>query len=199
MWPSATSSEPRPIGRRTPGAVGRRLGVCLAALAVAAVAHPAALISVEEALASAFPGGHPERQTVFLTEDQLDAVERAAGERPGSALVTRFEVIRDGRTIGWAYLDTHRVRTLPETVLVVLDREGSVRRVEVVTFREPLEYLPPDSWYGQFVGRDLDEELDLKRAIRPVIGATLTARATTTAVRRVLAIHEALGHPGDDR
>ena len=168
-------------------------------MAVAAVALTAALISVEEALASAFPGGDAERQTVFRTEDQLDAVARAAGERPGSALVTRFEVVTHGRTIGWAYLDTHRVRTLPETVLVVLDRDGSVRRVEVVVFREPLEYLPPDSWYGQFVGRDLDEELDLKRAIRPIIGATLTARATTAAVRRVLAVHQALGHPGDDR
>ncbi|MDH3816392.1 MAG: hypothetical protein OEV48_17995 [Acidobacteriota bacterium] len=35
----------------------------------------------------------------------------------------------------------------------------------------------------------MDDELALKRDIRPVTGATLTARATTEAVRRVLAIH----------
>ena len=42
----------------------------------------------------------------------------------------------------------------------------------------------------------LDEELELKRAIRPVTGATLTARATSDAVRRILAIHDVGVHAG---
>ena len=41
----------------------------------------------------------------------------------------------------------------------------------------------------QYDGEKLDDDLSLKRDIRPVTGATLTARATTEAVRRVLAIH----------
>ena len=74
--------------------------------------------------------------------------------------------------------------------MVVLDADGTVRRVEVVTFREPLEYMPRDGWYEQYDGQELDDDLTLKREIRPVTGATLTARATTEAVRRVLAIHK---------
>ena len=38
-------------------------------------------------------------------------------------------------------------------------------------------------------GRKLDDDLALKRGIRSVTGATLTARATTEAVRRILALH----------
>jgi Na+-translocating ferredoxin:NAD+ oxidoreductase RnfG subunit len=74
--------------------------------------------------------------------------------------------------------------------MVVIDPSGAVRRVEVVSFREPLDYVPREGWYRQFDGEELDDDLQLKRDIRPVTGATLTARATTDAVRRVLAIHQ---------
>jgi len=80
----------------------------------------------------------------------------------------------------------------------VLDTDGTVRRVEVVTFREPLEYMPRKGWYEQYQGQELDDDLALKRDIRPVTGATLTARATTEAVRRILALH-AIVSDGDQR
>ena len=68
----------------------------------------------------------------------------------------------------------------------------------MVSFREPLDYLPREGWYRQFDGEQLDDDLQLKRDIRPVTGATLTARATTEAVRRVLAIHQ-VAEGGADR
>jgi hypothetical protein len=70
-----------------------------------------------------------------------------------------------------------------------------VARLEVLAFAEPEEYLPRARWYGQFLGRALDDELNLGRGIRGVSGATLTARATTRAVRRVLAVHAVLQEP----
>ena len=170
-----------------------RLAVLAMALAGGVgVARAAVLISIDEALAAAFPKAICERETIFLTEAQLDEVEDSAGHRPASAMVTRFRAASGGSTIGWAYVDSHRVRTLPETLMVIIDPAGSVTRVEVVAFREPLDYLPPRSWYAQFDGQDLGEDLELKRSIRPITGATLTARATTDAVRRVLAVHESI-------
>jgi electron transport complex protein RnfG len=147
------------------------------------------LITVEEALELAFPDATTERQTLFLSDEQRRMVAEESGAEVSSALATRY-VARggDGAVRGWAYLDTHRVRTLPETVMVVLDADGTVRRVEVVAFREPLEYMPGKGWYEQYEGQELDDDLALKRDIRPVTGATLTARATTEAVRRVLAL-----------
>lgn len=161
-----------------------------AALLVSGAAWATVLITVDEALALAFPGATTERQTLFLSGEQRDRVAEDSGAEVMSSLATRY-VARgaDGAVRGWAYLDTHRVRTLPETVMVVLDADGMVRRVEVVTFREPLEYMPRRGWYEQYEGQKLDDDLALKRDIRPVTGATLTARSTTEAVRRVLALH----------
>jgi hypothetical protein len=191
----ATSSD-RTAGR---AAVGVPVVVALAFASVAALpASSTVLVTVEEALAAAFPDAELVRESLFLDDDQLERAEELAGRRPHSGLVTRYRAIADGQLVGWAYLDTHRVRTLPETLMIVISPDAVVVRVEVVAFREPLEYIPPDGWYEQFDDRVLDDELELKRAIRPVTGATLTARATTDAVRRVLAIHRAVTGTGPE-
>ena len=45
-------------------------------------------------------------------------------------------------------------------------------------------------------GRGLTDDLAVNRAIRPIAGATLTARAASEAVRRVLAIDQVIGGTG---
>lgn len=178
----------------------RRFLELLAAVLVAAASSTAGstvLLSVEEALALAFPGAVPTRETVFLSEAQIGDAAAFSGTEIPSSLVTRYVATgRDGTVHGFGYLDTHRVRTLPETVLIAVGPDGTVKRVEVVVFREPSEYKPREGWYGQFEGQQLDRDLALERDIRSVTGATLTARATTEAVRRVLAIHRALASGG---
>lgn len=168
-----------------------RLLSLIAVLLVGSTAGATVLITVEEALKLSFPDATTERQTLFLSNEQQEKAGMDSGTEVSSALATRYAAKgAAGKVVGWAYLDTHRVRTLPETLLIVVDVDGSVRRVEVVTFREPLEYMPREGWYEQYEGQELDADLALKRDIRPVTGATLTARATTEAVRRVLAIHK---------
>jgi Na+-translocating ferredoxin:NAD+ oxidoreductase RnfG subunit len=166
-------------------------------LLIGSPAWATTLITVDEALNLAFPDGIIERETVFLTDEQRQTAEKKGGSEVSSSIVTRYAATGDDEVVlGWAYLDTHRVRTLPETLMIVLHPDGTVRKVEVVTFREPLEYMPRESWYQQYQGQELNDDLALKRDIRPVTGATLTARATTEAVRRVLAVHETITASG---
>jgi hypothetical protein len=165
---------------------------CAIALFAVAPAGAKVLVTVEEALASAFPGCDISRETVFLTEQELSAAAELAGEAVDRPLTVRYQARREGSLVGVAYFDVHRVRTLEETLLVVVTPDGSVGRVEVVSFDEPLDYLPREGWYRQFDGRPLDDDLDLDRAIRSVSGATLTAIAATAATRRMLAVHRVL-------
>jgi len=157
-------------------------------------------LSVEEALELAFPECELERSSVFLTKEQRKAAEKLACEEIDSRMELLFTATsrnEDGAPTlaGWAYVDSHLVRTKRETLLVVLGPDSRIRRLEVLAFAEPREYLPRAKWYAQFVGKELDEDLRIKGDIRGVTGATLTARATTSAVRRVLAVHLVAG-PG---
>lgn len=183
---------PRP--QRSAGWLTLAAGAALHLLA-AAPAAARVLLTVDEALALAFPGAAIERRTVFLTDEQMVRAAELAGQRPASAIVHPYVATHDGELVGTAYFDSHVVRTLAETVMVAVDAEGRVGRVEVLSFDEPPDYLPREAWYRQFDGRPLDAELELRRAIRPVAGATLTARATTDAARRVLALHRVIEGP----
>ena len=173
-----------------------RWGSCsratLALLALAAPARAEVLLTQQEALKLAFPGCEIERGTVFPTKEELERARKLAGVDLPGAIFHPYVARKDGRVVGTAYFDAHRVRTLPETVMVVVDLEERVQRVEVLSFDEPREYLPRGAWYEQFRGKGLDADLALRRKIPPVSGATLTARATTEAVRRVLALHRIL-------
>ena len=157
------------------------------------------LLTADEALALAFPGCAVERATIYLTERELAAANELAGSALGSAVVHPYRARQGERTCGTAYFDTHRVRTLAETVMVALDAEGRLARVEVLSFDEPLDYLPRGGWYERFAGRPLDDRLAPGRDLPPVTGATLTVRATTDAARRALAVHQVLAERAADQ
>ena len=149
-------------------------------------------MTVAEALELVFPRADDvARSTAYLTKEQLARARDLAGPRVPveSALVGYYVARRDGKVLGTAYLDTHLVRTLPETVMIVVDPHGKVAWIEILGFKEPPDYLPPKPWIDQFPGRPLGPALSTKGAIRGITGATLTARAITAAVRRVLALH----------
>jgi electron transport complex protein RnfG len=173
-----------------PASVGALLVLLL--LGWSGAASSKVFLTVDEALRLAFPGSGIARRTAYLTPEQVRRAAELSGEEVTSALVLYHEARRNGQLVGTAYFDTHRVRTLPETLMVVVDPQGKVARLEVISFREPQEYMPRGAWYGQFQGRKLDRDLQLKRGIPAVTGATLTVRATTVAVRRVLALHQVI-------
>jgi len=149
-------------------------------------------ITRDEALSGVYPGAQIRAEQVFLTAAQLKDAAARAGGSIASALVARYIATRDGRTIGRAYIDTHTVRTKKESLLISLDAEGRVLRIDVTAFLEPPEFHASEAWLRQYRGRALADDLAVNRAIRPIAGATLTARAANDAVRRVLAIDSVL-------
>ena len=164
-------------------------GAAVLALAFSAVLEAKSFLTQEEALRLAFPkGAVVARKTAFLSETERAEVARRSGGAPPPGLVAYYAATVEGRPAGTAYFDTHVVRTLPETILVAVDPKGAISRIEVLSFSEPEEYLPRGTWYGQFPGRTLSDELSEKRGVRPVTGATITVRVTVEAARRVLAL-----------
>jgi len=168
----------------------RRTALLVAAAAALGAVRAAAevLLTEKAALARAFPGQDVERRTLYLTPEQVAAVEKAARSKLPSAVVTAFEARRGGAVTGRAVLDTHVVRTMPETVLTVVEPDGRLRMALVLQFAEPPDYLPREGWMKTLEGRKLDDELWPGRGVRRVSGSTLTVQALTEAVRRSLAI-----------
>ena len=147
-----------------------------------------ALPTQTQALEMAFPGCAFTRKEFFLTDAQAAQVKSLSKtDLPGLWFVG-YEARKEGQLMGVGFFDTHRVRTENETALVAVSADGRIRRVEVIAFREPQDYAPKQAWIDQLQGKPLDDNLSLKRDIRPLAGATLTANALTGASRRGLAL-----------
>jgi hypothetical protein len=142
----------------------------------------------QQALASVFPAGSPKREVIYLTPQQLTAAKKESGLEFPDRMIVRYS-----GPAGFAYFDTHRVRTHAETMMVLVSPDARIARIEILSFDEPPEYLPKLRWLEQFRNRKLDDDLSLKRAIRPISGASLSGVAITNASRKILALHRAIG------
>lgn len=175
---------------------GLLVAVCCFSVPVAAQAK--VFYSRTEALELAFPDAERvESRTYVLRDDQVEQIQALSRSPLDTKLVKIYTGMRGEEVIGYAVIDIHRVRTQPEAFMVVLDPGGSVRSLRVLAFHEPLEFLPTDRWYGQFDDKTLEQSLKVGGDVHGVVGATLSAHATTRGVRRVLAMYEVLIQNGN--
>lgn len=176
----------------------RVLGAALAVACLLPAPRPAGaqlFLTQEEALELAFPDADRiDRRTAFLSEEELERADRVAGERAEvrHEIVTYYVATRAGSPLGAAYFDAHRVRTLPEVVMITVRPDRTIGRIEILKFSEPPDYIAPEGWLDQLEGRSLGPELSLKGEVVNMTGATLTSRAITSAARRVLALHRVI-------
>lgn len=152
----------------------------------------AGVVSREEALMTLFPGAQISSEHVFLTNEQENQINALSRGKLPTKLFARYVATRDGRIVGRAYIDTHIVRTKRESLLIALDTQGRVKRINVTAFLEPPEYVASERWLNQYKQKRLSDQLAIHRAIRPMAGATLTTQAVNAAVRRVMAIDQLL-------
>ncbi|MBW2270938.1 MAG: FMN-binding protein [Deltaproteobacteria bacterium] len=175
------------------------LGLLAAAVlcGIPIAAQAKVFLSRTEALDLAFP--HADRvdsQTYILSAGEAARIEKLSRSPLDSMLVEIYTGFRGGVVSGYAVIDIHNVRTLPEAFMVVLSPAGEVQSLRLLAFHEPLQYRPTDRWYTQFDDKSLAEPLRVGGDVHGVVGATLSARATARGVRRVLAFYEVLIESG---
>jgi hypothetical protein len=151
------------------------------------------VITRGEALAAVYPGATVTRDRVILTREQMAAVAAIARVGMQGRIFPRYIARnRDGAVVGRAYIDTHTPKTERQSLLISLDTEGRIKRVDVTVFFEPAQYMAPQDWLRQFDGQVLHDELAIRRGIRRIAGSSFTGRAISNAVRRVLALDQVL-------
>lgn len=135
-----------------------------------------------------------EVMSLFPTDEQVKQIEHLAKVKLDSNLISLYVGKKQGNVIGYAAIESHTVRTQPETLLLVLDLEGDLRNIYTLAFHEPPEYQPPERWYAQLVHRSLDQ-LSFDQDVQGVAGATLSTRAALNSARKVQAIFQVMLKP----
>ncbi|MGB2691257.1 MAG: FMN-binding protein [Thermodesulfobacteriota bacterium] len=151
----------------------------------------------DEALNTAFPNAAEiEKKEIFLSSNQSQAVESLSKAKNESKLYIIYEAKNEEKTLGYAIIDTHILRTKTETVMFVIDPDGSLRQTEVLAFFEPSDYQAGDNWMALFEGKTSEDSLKPGKDIPNMTGATITANSLSQATRRILAVFKVASDAG---
>ena len=120
------STAGRVAGRRVVGVL-----VTWLVLAGGAASGQPGVVSRQAALKAVFAGATITADRVYLTAQQAERIAELSREDVRARIYARYRARRKGVVVGRAYVDTHVVRTKRESLLVSLDADGRVRRIDI--------------------------------------------------------------------
>jgi len=150
--------------------------------------HVMVYLNTEQALAKVFPKADKiwsEEWTPSPSEKQ--SLEFALGWhlQQESFVIHRAE--KKGKNLGYAMVDQQRGRFKPITFMVQVSPEGKVGRVEVMVYRESRgDGVKRQRFLKQFRGKTVSDPIRMNRDITVLSGATMSSRALTAGVKKVL-------------
>lgn len=169
----------RPAGRRLAGLLA--CGVLM--VAAAAAQARGTYMTVAEFLENSFPGQTPSLQTLWLSGDVQQRLERIFGH-PYKSMRVRYWQHED--KTAWVLEEIGK--EMPITMGVAVER-GVIEQMRILVYRESRggEVRHP-FFTDQFVGATLEADDALDRRIDGITGATLSVRAVTRVAEAALVL-----------
>lgn len=161
-------------------------------VAAAAPAHATQYLSVEQARHLAFPAAtHFDPANVIYTRAQVAAIEKLSGQPVRTRGEQVWRALDGTRFLGFFIVDYVIGKHLVIDYAVALEPDGSVRRVEILEYRESYGFEVANAdWLKQFVGKTSRDPVEIGHDIRNISGATLSSHHVTEGVKRVLALYD---------
>lgn len=125
-----------------------------------------------------------------LNKKQMKQIQNAAKAKMDSNIVRLYTVKSVKKIEGYAVLLLSTIRTKKAVVLYIMDTNEKIKSMEIVLFKEPLEYKPKKNWQNTFKGKTKNNNLFAGKGIPTISGATMSARAITDASRLAISIVE---------
>jgi Na+-translocating ferredoxin:NAD+ oxidoreductase RnfG subunit len=139
------------------------------------------------------------KENVTLTPAQKTKAEMLTGKKFRKNTYTFWTGARNGDRLGYVVLLDVIGKERPITFMTAISPEGKTLGVELLVYRESQGSEVRSKWFmRQFVGKSVGAVLKLGRDIDAVSGATMSSRSTAYAVKKSLALVEAVYKSGKD-
>jgi len=144
-------------------------------------------LSAEQAQQAMFPGAQFTQLHLVLTQEQRDTLRARSGVYEPFQENRVWSVEGQGLFIIDQVVGKHEMITYA----VGLNRDGSVKQLEILEYRETYGSQVRDlAWRKQFVGKTSASPVKLNNDITNITGATLSSKHITDGVRRVLLVYD---------
>lgn len=129
------------------------------------------------------------KKNVLLKNDQAQKIQKSARAKLPSKIVRIYSALKDSKTVGYGVLINKKVRSKNAVVLYHISKDDILLSIEVISFNEPMEYLPTENWTKQFENIKTDDMLRVSKNIPTISGATLSANTITDGSRIAFSIY----------
>lgn len=144
-------------------------------------------LNAEEAQQAIFPGDNFTEVPIHLTIEQEQAIQ----QKSGVALTSRRQRVWQSAQGNVLIVDQVIGKHDLITYAVGIERNGSIRQVEIMEYRESYGgQVRQKRWRKQFNGKTSASLLELNRDIKNISGATLSCRHVTEGVKQNLSLYE---------
>lgn len=126
---------------------------------------------------------------IGISPDIRQDVLATSGQRFDRDSLAIYVCTANGKEIGYGMTDDVKGKSRMITYMILLNPDESVRHVEILVYRESIGgEIANGSFRRQFSQKKYSDDLTLGSSIRNISGATISARAITNGVRKLLAL-----------
>jgi Na+-translocating ferredoxin:NAD+ oxidoreductase RnfG subunit len=145
--------------------------------------------SEQQAQQAIFGNKKMTKNFVSVTKEQAKEIEKKSGVNFRNNEIKIWNVEGGATFIIDEVLGKHEFITYA----IGINKDGSVKQIEVMNYNESYGYeIRDESWRQQFSGKTVADQFKLDVDIKNVSGATLSCRHVTDGVKRVLTTLEVL-------
>lgn len=97
------------------------------------------------------------------------------------------KIIINNKLVGYVFLETAPSKTAEFDYMILFNADGVILKSKVLIYRE--EYggeIGSTRWQKQFVGKSVNDNLDYKKNIDAISGATISVKSMINSVNEVL-------------
>ena len=131
-----------------------------------------------------------QRDKLFLSNEEKQSVKEMAKLPVKSKIYRYYSIKKDENILGYGILISQKVRSKKATVLYIIDKNETMRSIEILAFLEPKEYIPKATWMGQFDDKNLTDAFTIGRDLPTISGATMSARTLSDGARLAISIYK---------
>ncbi|HEO64312.1 MAG TPA: FMN-binding protein, partial [Spirochaetes bacterium] len=149
-------------------------------------------LNKDQALKIAFPKtSSVKKKVVWFEEADIPKIEKLARQKLRLKRIALYIGKKNDKITGYAIIDNVIGKKEYITYMLVINPKGRIQRVEILAYRESQgSEITNKGWRGQFKEKDIQDPIRLRQDITNISGATLSCRAITKGVRKLLAIFE---------
>lgn len=155
------------------------------------VSYSVALSTALDAVKSSFPGASDiKKETKTLTDEEKKNIEKKADIEFNDEFDKEFTfyIVYSGEKVeGYAVENTVKGKWGPIHFIVAIATDGTVKDVVILEYTERRgKPVAGEKFRHQFYGKSVSDDVNIRKDINAVSGATISSRGVTDGVRKLL-------------